>query len=44
MARLEERFGAVPSRVVTATELAPGASIPDDAFVMNLPPGASILY
>ncbi len=44
VARLEERFGAVPSRLVTATELSPDASIPDSAFSLNIPPGAALIY
>jgi outer membrane lipoprotein-sorting protein len=44
VARLEERFGAVPSRLVTATELSPDASIPDSAFSLNIPVDAARIY
>jgi hypothetical protein len=44
VARLEERFGAAPSRRVTATELAPDASIPDAAFALNIPADAARIY
>jgi outer membrane lipoprotein-sorting protein len=44
VARLEERYGTVLSRLVTATELAPDASIPDGAFALNVPADASAIY
>ena len=44
VARLEERFGAAPSRLVIATELAPDASIPDGAFALSVPVDASVIY
>ena len=44
VARLEERYGAVLSRLVTATELAPDASIPDGAFALSIPADASLIY
>jgi len=42
--RLEERYGTVLSRLVTATELAPDASIPDGAFSLSIPSDASLIY
>jgi hypothetical protein len=44
VARLEERYGAVLSRLVTTTELAPDASIPDGAFSLSIPSDASLIY
>jgi hypothetical protein len=44
VARLEERYGDVPSRLVTATELAPDASIPDSAFTLAIPASAAMIY
>jgi len=44
VARLEERYGAVPSRLVTATELSPDASIPDSAFTLAIPASAAMIY
>ena len=44
VARLEERYGTVLSRLVTATELAPDASIPDSAFSLSIPTDASLIY
>jgi len=44
VARLEERYGDVPSRLVTATELAPDASIPDSAFSLAIPASAAMIY
>ena len=42
--RLEERYGAVLSRLVSAIELAPDASIPDGAFALSVPADASAIY
>ncbi len=44
VARLEERFGAQPSRLVTATELSPDPSIPDAAFSLAIPASAATIY
>ena len=44
VACLEERYGDVPSRLVTATELAPDASIPDSAFSLAIPASAAMIY
>ena len=44
VARLEERYGAVPSRLATATELSPDASIPDSAFTLAIPASAAMIY
>ena len=44
VARLEERYGTVTSRRVTATELAPDASIPDSAFTLSVPAEAAQIY
>jgi hypothetical protein len=44
VARLEEHYGAVLSRLVTATELAPDAAIPDSAFSLSIPADASLIY
>lgn len=44
VARLEERYGALPSRLVIATELAPDAPIPDSAFALSIPSDASQIY
>jgi len=44
IARLEERYGAVPSHLVTATEIAPDASIPDSAFSVAIPASAATIY
>ena len=44
VARLEERYGDIPSRLVTATELAPDASIPDSAFSLAIPASAAMIY
>jgi hypothetical protein len=42
--RLEESFGAQPSRVVTATDLSPDPSIPDAAFSLAVPASAATIY
>ena len=44
IARLEERFGRVTSRLVTATEMAPDTSIPDTAFSLAIPSTAAMIY
>ena len=44
VARLEERYGDVPSHFVTATELSPDASIPDSAFSLSIPATAAMIY
>ena len=44
VARLEEHYGAVPGRLVTATELAPDAAIPDSAFTLVIPASAARIY
>jgi len=44
VARLEERYGEVPSRLVSATELSPDASIPDSAFSLAIPTTAAMIY
>jgi hypothetical protein len=44
IARLEERFGRVTSRMVTATEMAPDTSIFDTAFSLAIPSTAAMIY
>ena len=44
IARLEERFGRVTSRLVTATEMAPDTPIPDTAFSLAIPSTAAMIY
>ena len=44
VARLEEQYGPVPSRLVTATELSPDAPIPDSAFSLAIPTSAAMIY
>ena len=44
VARLEERFGAVTTRLVTATEMAPDTPIPDSAFTLAIPATAATIY
>jgi outer membrane lipoprotein-sorting protein len=44
LTRLEERFGSVTSRLVTATELGPDAPIPDSAFTLAVPATAAMIY
>ena len=44
IARFEELYGTTPSRLVTATELSPDASIPDGAFSLAIPASAAMIY
>jgi len=44
VARLEERYGAESSRLVTATELGPDAPVPDTAFALAIPTTAAMIY
>jgi hypothetical protein len=42
--RLEERYGTALSRLATATELSPDATIPDSAFALSIPATAAMIY
>jgi hypothetical protein len=44
IAGLAEFYGERPTRLVAATDLAPDASIPDDAFVLRTPADAASIY
>jgi hypothetical protein len=44
VAGLAEFYGDRPTRLVAATELAPDATIPDEAFALHLPDGAASIY
>jgi hypothetical protein len=44
IAGLAEFYGDRPTRLVAATELAPDASIPDEAFALHVPDGAASIY